>query len=268
MKRQIHNKPNITGWKTLVAELQQRDTISAEKVASLVKQHSGVTMDYALRRLQHEGVLNRPNKRHRGLYIVSKGSAKVFIGDPFEAIHAICGSEVVFSYGTALYLHGLSRYGRLSEYFLASSRRRNKQSVDGIVIHFIQIPFQEKKGLSVLRHGRTTLRVTDLERTLIDCVHRPKYAQGWENVIHALDRAEGVNGRRLIEYIKQYRTPSLVAKVGLIAEHYATRWKISIPDLNSLRTYLPKTTVKFARGSKGQLNKEWNIYVPEGLFHE
>jgi predicted transcriptional regulator of viral defense system len=268
MKRQIHNRHNRTGWKTLVAELHRRDTISAEEVASLVKQHSGVTVDYALRRLQREGVLQRPDKSHRGIYIVSKGSAEVFIGDPFEAVHAICGSEAVFSYGTALYLHGLSRYGRLSEYFVAWARFRNKQSVAGIVIRFIQTPVQEKMGSKILRYGKTTLRVTDLERTLIDCVHRPKYAQGWENVIHAMDRAEGVNGRRLIEYVKQYRTPSLVAKVGLVAEHYATRWKISASDLDSLRTYLPKPTVKFARGSRGRLNKKWNIYVPEGVFHE
>lgn len=268
MKRQIRNRHNRTGWKTLVAELRRRDTISAEEVASLVKQHSVVTADYAVRRLQREGVLQRPDKRRRGIYIVSKGSAKVFIGDPFEAVHAICGSEVVFSYGTALYLHGLSRYGRLSEYYVAWSKFRNKQSVAGIVIRFVQTPVPEKMGSKYLSHGETTLRVTDLERTLIDCIHRPKYAQGWENVIHALDRAEGVNGKRVIEYVKQYRTPSLVAKVGLVAEHYATRWKIFSSDIDSLRVYLPKTTVKFARGNRGRLNKNWNIYVPEGVFYE
>ena len=216
MKRQIHKKRDINGWKKLVAELHRRDTISAQEAAKLVKQHSGVTIDYALRRLQSEGVLFRPEKKPRGLYIVSKESTKPFIVDPFEAIYAICGSEVIFSYGTALYLYGLSRYGRLSEYFVISPSRKNKQSVDGIVIRFIQIPFQNKTGLRILRRGRITLRVTDLERTLIDCVHRPKYAQGWENVLHALERAKGVNAKRVIEYVKQYRTPSLVAKIGLI----------------------------------------------------
>jgi predicted transcriptional regulator of viral defense system len=268
MKRQMHNRHDITGWRILVAELRRRDTISAEEVAKLVKQHSGATADYALRRLQHEGVLHRPDKKPRGLYIVSKGSTKAFIGNPFEAVRAICGSEVVFGYGTALYLHGLSRYGRLSEYFVAWSRRRNKQSVDGIVIRFIQTPFQEKMGSSVLRRGRTTLRVTDLERTLIDCIHRPKYAQGWENVVHALDRAKGINGSRMIEYVKQYRTPSLVAKVGLILEHFGDRWKVLGAALNSLRPYLPRTPVKFSRGSGGSLNKDWNIFVPDGVFHE
>jgi predicted transcriptional regulator of viral defense system len=268
MKRQMPKRHDLRGWKTLVAELHRRDTISTEEVAQLVKQHSAVTADYALRRLLNEGVLYRPDKRPRGLYIVSKGSTKAFIGDPFEAVHAICGSEAVFSYGTALYLHGLSRYGRLNEYFVASSRRRNKQSVDGIVIRFIQTPFQEEMGSTILRHGRTSLRVTDFERTLIDCVHRPKYAQGWENVVHALERAKGISGSRIIEYVKQYRTPSLVARIGLTLEHYAAQWKVSNSELDSLRPYLPRTPVKFSRGSRGRLNKDWNIYVPEGLFHE
>jgi predicted transcriptional regulator of viral defense system len=110
--------------------------------------------------------------------------------------------------------------------------------------------------------------VTDLERTLIDCIHRPKYAQGWENVVHALDRAKGINGSRMIEYVKQYRTPSLVAKVGLILEHFGDRWKVSGATLNSLRPYLPRTPVKFSRGSGGSLNKDWSIFVPDGVFHE
>ncbi len=68
----------------------------------------------------------------------------------------------------------------------------------------------------------------------------------------------------MIEYVKRYRTPSLVAKVGWIVERHTRKWKVSEADLQSLRPYLPKTPVKFARGLGGALDKEWNLYIPQG----
>lgn len=38
-------------------------------------------------------------------------------------------------------------------------------------------------------HTHTSIRVTNLERTLIDCVVRPKYAGGVEEILNAFDRA-------------------------------------------------------------------------------
>lgn len=267
MRPRVRNEGGTPGWKTLVAELQRRDTISAEGVARLVKQHTRVTTDYALRRLQREGVLLRPAWWRRGLYVAAKGKAGAFIADPIEAVQAVCGQDAVFGYGTALFLHGLSRYGRITEYYVVSATRQNQRSVGRFVIRFIKAPLPDDTGTVTRRHGKVSVHMTDLERTLIDCIHRPKYAQGWENVVQAIDRANGVNAGHMIAYVKQYRTPSLVAKVGWVIEHYAVKWRVPEDSLQSLRPYLPRTPVKFSRGIGGELNRNWNVIVPEGLFH-
>lgn len=266
MKMRDANRGDAAGWKALVAALRRQDTISSTETTVLVKQHAAVSPDYALRRLQREGVLQRLDPRGRGLYVVVGGKAGAFIADPIEAVQAVCGREVIFGYGTALLLHGLSRYGRLTDYYVVSTARRNQRPVGKFVVRFVRTPLPEDTGVVTRRRGRRPVRMTDIERTLIDCIHRPKYAQGWENVVQAMDRARGVNVGRMIEYVKQYRTPSLVARVGLVIERYATNWRGSVEDLQSLRPYLPKTPVKFSRGMGGVLNTDWNLYVPEGLF--
>ena len=268
MKKRGLNRSRVSDWKSLMAALRRRDTISPAKIAQLVGQYTDVSPDYALRRLRREGVLQRLDPQRRGLYVVAGGKAGAFIADPIEAVQAVCGQETVFGYGSALFLHGLSRYGRLTEYYVVSSTRRNQQPVGEFVVRYVKTPLPEQAGVVTRRQGRLLVRVTDVERTLIDCIHCPKYAQGWENVVQALDRARGVRAGRMIEYVKQYRTPSLVAKVGLAIERYAAKWRVSADELQSLRPYLPATPVKFSRGMGGTLNKDWNLYVPEALFHE
>ena len=266
MKKRGRNRSSVSDWKSLMAALRRRDTISPAEIAPLARQYTGVSPDYALRRLQREGVLQRLDPRGRGLYVVVGGKAGVFIADPIEAVQAVCGRAAIFGYGTALFLHGLSRYGRLTDYYVVSTARRNQRPVGKFVVRFVRTPLPEDTGVVTRRQGRRPVRMTDIERTLIDCIHRPKYAQGWENVVQAMDRARGVNVGRMIEYVKQYRTPSLVARVGLVLERYAANWRGSVEDLQFLRPYLPKTPVKFSRGMRGVLNTDWNLYVPEGLF--
>ena len=268
MKKRSRNDRSETTWKVLVRALRKRDIISSTEVVRLAKRYTDVSPDYALRRLQRKGVLQRLKSGPRGMYVVADGKNGAFITDPIEAVQAVCGEEVVFSYGTALLLYGLSRYGRLTEYHVVSKFKRKQRTVGEFNIRFVKTPLLKETGIVTKNHGPGYVRITDLERTLIDAIHRPKYAQGWENVTHALNRAEGVRGSRMIEYVKQYRTPSLVSKIGLVLQRYAKKWKVAENEIDSLQPYLPKTPVKFARGKGGTLNRQWNLHVPEGLFND
>ena len=85
--------------------------------------------------------------------------------------------------------------------------------------------------------------------------------------MQAVNRIEEIRGDRIVEYVKQYRTPSLVSKLGLFLERYSGEWNVSAGNLASLHPYLPKTPVKFGRGIGGILNRQWRIYVPEDFFN-
>jgi predicted transcriptional regulator of viral defense system len=252
-------------WQVLKRELRGRTSISIVELSSLIKKHTSVAVDYALWLLQQDGVLTRSR---RGLYFVKGGEEKAFLKNPIEAIHSLFGEAAVFGYGTALYIHGLSRYGLLSEYILISKNDKKVSKIESASVRFVVSPVQKNLGVVKYKYGSSQILITDLERTLIDCIHRPKYAQGWENVVHALNRAKKVNAYRLIEYVKEYGTPSLVSKVGLVLEQFAGKWKIHPNEFDSLLQYLPRQPVKFLRDMNGELNKKWNIYTPGDIFNE
>jgi predicted transcriptional regulator of viral defense system len=248
----------------MITALRSRRTVSTAELTRLVKEYVAVSLDYALRRLQREKVLRRPEDGSRGMYLVDGA----FLSDPIEAIKTVMGDKTVFGYGTALFLHGLSRYALLSEYYVLATGRRNRRPFGAHLVRFVKAPLEGTVGVVKQKHGLASIQVTDLERTLIDCIHRPKYAQGWENVLHALNRVRKIDCDRMMAYVKQYRTPSLVAKVGLVLEHYGPTWRVSERALASLSPYLPRTPVRFSRGTAGSLTARWNLFVPTKLFDE
>jgi predicted transcriptional regulator of viral defense system len=258
-------------WQELLRDIRKHSSISLADLSLLVKNHTKAGAEYVIWRLQQEGVLNRVQGRRRGLFIVLDDGAKNgdgFVRDPIEAIHTLYGRDTLYCYGTALYIHGLSRYGRLGEYFVHSDVPRTRRPVGQVVVRFVKTRLGDNIGIAKRKHATGSLLVTDLERTIIDCIHRPAYAQGWENVVHALYRAEQVNAGRLIEYVKKYGTPSLVAKVGLVLDRFTVQWKVPANRLDSLLEYLPRKPIRFGRKLRGSFNRKWNIYVPGDLLDE
>jgi len=253
-------------WKILREALRCRTSISHAELSLLVKKHTNVAVDYAVWKFKREGVLVGSR---RGLYLIAEQAERnTFVKSPIEAIHSLLGKDIVFGYGTALFVHGLSRYGRLTEYYVLSTRDIKPKRIGDVLVRFIENPLRDEVGIVRHKFGRSIIRVSDLERTLIDCIHRPKYTQGWENVMHALGRAKRFNAHRLIEYVKKYGVPLLAARVGVILEHFEQRWKARAQDIDSLLPYIPRRPVKFQRGIKGKLNKKWNIYLPADLLDE
>ncbi|HED38123.1 MAG TPA: hypothetical protein ENI76_07760 [Ignavibacteria bacterium] len=261
------NTTSTKEWKRLQQILNSRTSISSHELMQLVKKHLEVKADYAIWLLLREKILTRPAGKKRGLYIISKNSTSQHILDPLEAIQSIYGTKVVFCYGTALYLHGLSRYGRLMHYYLLTEKKSGQKKLGQIKIRFVRSKFENKKGLTYQKKkGKDKILLTDIERTIIDCIDRTKYAQGWENIFHALLSVKRIRTDKLFKYIKELDSPILAAKLGVILEHFAKKLRISTKELISLQQYVPRTPARFGRTSTGKLNKRWNIIVPDDFF--
>jgi len=267
----MKNKRSIrrNDWKPLIAAVERHTVISLRELSSLVRTYTTVAPNYATWLLQQKGIIRRIQGKRQSLYkIIHKRSTDDAVTDPIEAIQALYGQGTIFSYGTALYFHGLSRYGRLTHYYLVSEQSRTQRNVGQVVARLVKTRLGSKIGVTKRKYGTRIVLITDLDRTIVDCIHRPGYAQGWENVMHALSRAKRVNARRLISYVKQYGVPLLAARVGVILEHFAKPWKARTEDIDSLLSYIPRRPIKFERGIKGRLNKKWNIYLPGDLLVE
>jgi predicted transcriptional regulator of viral defense system len=125
-------------------------------------------------------------------------------------------------------------------------------------------------------YGKFEIKVTDLERTIIDCL-RTRSIKG-EELIQILKAKQleakqlEINFRKMITYLEKYNMPILYSKVGLILELCKTELKLDASDIDKLRKKLSKKIFYFKeRGIKlirprYYYYKEWNIMLPEQLF--
>ena len=173
MKKTERNKKRRANWGALVKALRRRSIVSRAELVPLVRRHTTVSIAYALERLQRDGVLRKIEEGSRGVYLVAEKKQLSFTKDPIEAIQAICGSGALLAYGSALFLHGLSRYGRLSEYYVIASSRRRPKTFGDFLVKFLRSPLPEDVGIVSQKYGGRSVRLTDLERTLIDCILHP-----------------------------------------------------------------------------------------------
>jgi len=263
----MQQKGSRNNWKQLTRALSERTTVSTHDLQELVQKHVGVQITYAVRKLIQDGTLEKIALGRRGLYTVkSSGSKPGFLRDPLEVIQSTYGEEMYYCYGTALFLHGLSRYGRLSSYYLGNNKARNKRTFGQFVVWVIKTPVGKELGVKRHKAGNHTVFITDIERTILDCLHKPKYAEGWENVLHALTKIKRIDNERILDYAKQYQIPSLVGKLGVALEHFKKEWVIAESTLARLQQYCTHQPVQFLPGHKGRLNKRWHLYVPDDLF--
>ncbi|MGD2086500.1 MAG: hypothetical protein PVH61_09985 [Candidatus Aminicenantes bacterium] len=253
--------------------LEKHKILSRKEINNLLPMYTIVQIDQIILTLQEQGFLAKlQGDKTRGKYIVvsreDKGGMRgsdEFITDPVNAIVSVSGKTVIFCYHTAFEIHGLSRYGMSFVIYIHGRVSQDLSVLGNVQIKSVKL---RSPGTGIMSYNRAgqNIRLTDVERTIIDCVHRPKYTVGWENVLYGLKKVEQLDGERILEFLKEFRTPSLNAKMGVILEHFQEKWKIERTLLNNIKLYCPSTPVRFFRNEPGKFNKQWNIYVPEGMF--
>jgi len=119
-------------------------------------------------------------------------------------------------------------------------------------------------------YGKFEIKVTDLERTIIDCI-RTRSIKGTELIEILKTKQVEISFRKLFNYLEKYNMPILYSKVGLIIELCKTNLKLSDSDIDKIHKKLSKKIFYYKeRGIKlirprYYYNKEWNMMIPEQL---
>ena len=120
-------------------------------------------------------------------------------------------------------------------------------------------------------YGKFEIKVTDLERTIIDCL-KMRSIKGEEMTNMLRTKQLELSFRKMSNYLEKYNMPILYSKVGLILELCKTQLKIDDSDIEKLRKKLSKKIFYFKeRGiklirPKYHYYKDWNIMLPEHMF--
>lgn len=189
------------------------------------------------------------------------------------------GSHIVspyyFGYASAAELWGfLLQAGRV--YYIVSPVRTSVRLTHQAQFQFVRIPPARFFGTREITRRGETLRVSDPERTVIDCVNRPELSGGVGGAVQILARAKPrLSWTRLSNYLQRLDNRSLELRVGFLAE----RVRPSIPLPRGLRErwrarpgepWVPLGSPR-TFGRRGPHEREWHIIrnVPDRvLFSE
>lgn len=210
----------------------------------------------------------------RGLYAVLPPGAELdsYPVNPY-LIAGKLAEDAVLSHHTALEYHG--RAHSVWQHFLYSaSRPVRKVAFRSRLYRGARFPAallrtgtQHVEVVETEQEG-VTIRVTSLERTLVDVLHRPALAGGWEEVWRSLESVEYFNLESVLEYTLLLRNATTAAKVGLFLEQNREPLMVDECHLQALRDRRPSQPhyMDPARQQPGRLVPEWNLVVPNEVL--
>jgi predicted transcriptional regulator of viral defense system len=207
----------------------------------------------------------------RGYYLVTTD----YLGSQVENDHLLIASrlakDAVISYYSAMNFHSLSYSVNAVTYF-NSDKRIGFFSCDygqySQVSHpvslkpadiFMETGLHDRMGMDV--------RVTTIERTLADSLHRPNLAGGWEEIWRSFESVDFLDVDRLVSYSVRLGNATTVAKVGFFLEQHQEQFSVKECQLFQLEKHRPKAKHYMEKGCKGQVKslKRWNLIVPNSI---
>ncbi len=112
------------------------------------------------------------------------------------------------------------------------------------------------------------IKSTGRERTLVDCLERPDYCDGFEEVYRCAEKLPFLNFDVLLEYLHLRSKRVLFAKVGFFLEQHREVFFVEEYVLKNLERQVPKQPFYFeGNNKKGQLIKRWNAIVPDKVLN-
>lgn len=213
----------------------------------------------------------------RGKYLVIPADVlygrKSYVADPLVLVSELLkGTDYYVAYYSAANVHGLTEQMPFKTTVVVSKQMRSIR-VGNISVDFVNLKKSRFFGYEEIRYSDATFNVSDIEKTLIDCVDRPELCGGIPEVVRIMSNAfetGHLNQKKLVFYVKKFDGHAVAQRLGFIMEYVQARKKMQVePDiLNELRGLVGfkiyPLDVKSSK--KGEISKKWKIINNAGYL--
>ena len=191
--------------------------------------------------------------------------------DPYLVASKLTADAVV-AYHAALQFHGKA-YSIWRRYHYLTRARARPFSFREAAFVPVQAPLSLRAhaslggGVAEVRHGGGLVRVTTLERSLVDVLHAPETAGGWEEIWRSLELVEFFDLDAVIEYALALGSALTVGRVGFFLEQHREELMVEDHHLERLRAGAPSQPRYLdARREPGRMVSRWNLVVPRRVL--
>jgi predicted transcriptional regulator of viral defense system len=156
----------------------------------------------------------------------------------------IAGSSSI-AYWSALNYHGLTEQFP-NNVFIQTPNLKKSKIIFGTTYKFVKVAPRKITGILTLGQGNRKYRVTDVEKTIVDCFDLLQHSGGYAELTRAFNQAK-LNSSKMIDYSKVIDNLAAIKRMGFLAEFF---------DKKGLKTF-----VKYA---KQRINEKYNVFDPLG----
>jgi len=222
-------------------------------------------LNYHLNALLREGFLRRITK---GIYALSLEPGRA------SSPHEFILGQLLVPNGAVAYWSALNYYGLTEQIprtvFIQTPVKRGYQKLlvlDGKRFKVVVVTPEKFFGIGTIRMGRREVRITDPEKTIVDCLDKPKYCGGIIEVVKALKNAR-LDYEKLLEYAERMKSRAILKRLGFLSERLGlgieTEIRLSEKDKKSF------ALLDSSMPPGGRFNYLWGlrINVPEDYWGE
>lgn len=210
--------------------------------------------------------------------LMKKGLVKKIRKNVYSCVNAVTGQVVASRYqiacavtSTAYISHhsAFEFYGLANQVFyevyISSDTKFRDFEFENMSYKYVASKLKE----GVIEAKNTDgVRVTDLERTVIDNIRDFEKIGGFEELLNCLEGVHYLDENKLKTYLGGYDIQALYQKTGFLLEHYMLEMQLSENFIEFCKSKIGKSTRYLLKESKNEryYNSEWKLVVPEGLF--
>lgn len=129
-----------------------------------------------------------------------------------KVIGSFIAGQGAISYWSALHHHGFTTQVP-NVVFVQSTRRKTDKTILGVSYKFIRLSEVQYTGVVQEGYGNNSYYITDIEKTIIDCLHKPAYAGEFPELVKAIYNID-FDQEKLIKYCKLTGSGAVTKKLA------------------------------------------------------
>ncbi len=159
-------------------------------------------------------------------------------------------SNILVSDGAVAYWSALNRHGLTEQFantiFVQTGKEKKQKNVFGVDYKFVRVAKRKLTGYQFYGYGNNRYRMTDIEKTIVDCFDLPEYSGGYAELIRAFNSAV-LDTTKLVEYCKAVDNIAVIKRIAFLA------------------AYLQKVDFEFfLKFAKSVVNERYSLLDPAG----
>jgi len=196
-----------------------------------------------------------------------------YVIDPLVLVSELMEDQAYYvAYQSAAHIHGIADQLPFRTN-VAVLKQKRSVNVGNIKVDFITLKNLKFFGFEETKYSDVFLNVSDLEKTVIDCVDRQNLCGGIMEVTRTLSNAvstEKLDWKKLVSYVRKFRSYALTQRLGFLLERLNIVKEIwveptfldELSQLTSSYTYLLNTKAP----KEGKISKRWKIIENTRIF--